>query len=161
MGNWIKFFLVFFLALTAALSTFVFYKAYQPVSQWKNQAEQKVLAAGLLEETDRAEVFNGTEAWTVVYGKDGAGTEKAVFVSREAGAGKDMKEIVLKKGVTAKQAVDTVKNEKAVRKLLHVKLGMEDDEPIWEVVFKNDAGKLNYVYVSFTDGKWQKRISNL
>ena len=72
-----------------------------------------------------------------------------------------MKVVVLDKGITSKQALSLVKQEMGVRKLLHVKLGVEDDVAVWEVAFKNDQQQLNYVYISFSDGKWQKRILNL
>ncbi len=161
MVNWIKFFIIFLFTLTLALTSFVFYKAYEPASSLKENATSKVLDAGLLAEVDRAEVYNGTTSLTVVFGKDDNDVAKAVFVNEKAKTEKDLKVLVLKKGITAKQALTSVKQEMDVNKLIHVKLGMEDDAAVWEVVFKNEANKLNYVYVSFSDGQWQKRILNL
>jgi len=159
--NWIKFFIVFLFTLALLLTSFVFYKAYQPAAQWKEQAKKEALEAGLLQQADRAELYSGTEAYTVVFGKDTAGKDKAVFISREKKNRDQMKELTLSKGVTAKQALANVKQEMPISKLLHVKLGMEENEPVWEVAFKNEAGKLNYVYVLVKDGAWQKRIMNL
>ncbi|GKV67974.1 hypothetical protein NCCP2716_04720 [Sporosarcina sp. NCCP-2716] len=161
MVNWIKFFIVFLFTLALLLTSFVFYKAYQPAAQWKDQAEKAAVAAGLLKQADRAELYSGTESYTVVYGKDAAGKDKAVFIGRGKKDRDQMKELTLANGVSAKQALANVKREMPVSKLLHVKLGMEENEPIWEVAFKNEAGKLNYVYVLVKDGAWQKRIMNL
>ncbi|MCM3756892.1 DUF5590 domain-containing protein [Sporosarcina aquimarina] len=161
MVNWIKFFVIFLFTLTVAFTSFVFYKAYQPASTLKENATNRVLDAGLLVEADRAEVYNGTTSLTVVYGKDEKGVSKAVFVNEKAKSDEDLNVIALKKGITAKQALSSVKQEMNVNKLIHVKLGEEDDAAVWEVAFKNEANKLNYVYVSFSDGQWQKRILNL
>lgn len=57
--------------------------------------------------------------------------------------------------------MNAVLKEQKVTKVLHVSLGLEDGEPIWEVAFKNEHGKLNYVYIQFKDGEWSKRILNL
>lgn len=161
MVNWIKFFSVFLFALVLVSLSFVFYKAYQPASDLKQDAKQKVLEAGLLQETERAEVYNGNDALTVVYGKDEKGVQKAVFVKEKAKPDEEMKVVVLEKGVTAKKALASVKQEMDVNKLLHVKLGIENDAAVWEVAFKDKANKLNYVYVKFNDGKWQKKVLNL
>ena len=32
---------------------------------------------------------------------------------------------------------------------------------VWEIIYLNDADKLNYVYILFEDGQWWKRILNL
>ncbi|MBD7906930.1 cell wall elongation regulator TseB-like domain-containing protein [Sporosarcina gallistercoris] len=161
MINWIKFFIIFLFTLTLVLTSFVFYKAYEPASSLKENATSQVLDSGLLAEAERAEVYNGTTSLTVVYGKDDKGVAKAVFVNEKAKSDKDFKVIVLEKGITAKQALTSVKQEMNVSKLIHVKLGVEDNAAVWEVVFKNEANKLNYVYVGFSDGQWQKRILNL
>ncbi|MGG0642771.1 DUF5590 domain-containing protein [Sporosarcina gallistercoris] len=161
MINWIKFFIIFLFTLTLVLTSFVFYKAYEPASSLKGNATRQVVDAGILVEAERAEVYNGTASFTVVYGKDDKGVAKAVFVNEKVKNEKDLKVVVLEKGITAKQALTSVKQEMNVNKLIHVKLGVEDDAAVWEVVFKNEANKLNYVYVAFSDGQWQKRILNL
>lgn len=161
MVNWIKFFIVFLFSLTLILTAFVFYKAYEPASQQKEDAENRVLNAGLLKEVDRAEVYNGTTSLTVVFGKDDKGVEKGVFVNDKEKSDEKLKVVALKKGVTAKEALSSVKQELDVNKLIHVKLGIEDNTAVWEVAFKNQSNKLNYVYVTFSNGQWQKRILNL
>ncbi|WP_432355149.1 DUF5590 domain-containing protein [Sporosarcina sp. A2] len=161
MINWIKFFIIFLFSLALTLTIFVFYKAYQPASELKANATKQVTDAGLLKEVDRAEVYNGTTSLTVVFGKDTEGVAKAVFVKENVETEKDLEVIVLDKGITSKQAVTSVKQEMNVNKLIHVKLGMEDDTAVWEVAFKNEANRLNYVYVSFSNGQWKKRILNL
>ena len=94
-----------------------------------------------------------------VFGVDEDGEEKAVFVDEKSKDG--FKEVKLTDGITAEKAVANVKKELDVKKILHVKLGLEEEGPVWEVAFKSENGKLNYVYVFFENGQWWKRILNL
>lgn len=94
-----------------------------------------------------------------VFGVNQDGEKVAVFVNEQDE--KNFQEVKLADGVSKEQALQTVFKEHQVDKVLHVQLGIEENEPIWEVAFKNDSGKLNYVYILFKDGEWTKRILNL
>lgn len=159
MMNWIKFIAAFLLALTLVIAVIVFYNADKPFSTVTDKAEADVLASGLLVTVDHSEVYNGTKALVIVYGKDEEGKEKAIFVDEKTSEVLD--EVAMSDGVTSDVAIKTVRSELKVDKILHVKLGLEEDYPIWEVAFKSENGKLNYVYVFFESGEWWKRILNL
>lgn len=159
MMNWIKFFAIFLLSLTIIITVIVFYNANKPFSSVLEKAETIVLKAGNLQSVERSEIYNGTISMVTVYGKDDEGVEKAVFVEEKTG--KILDTVVLKDGIGSDKAIETVKSELKVDKILHVALGVEDDYPVWEVAFKSKNGKLNYVYVFFENGEWWKRILNL
>ncbi len=82
------------------------------------------------------------------------------FLSTEKLDG-DFEEVLLADGISAEKAIANVQQELKVKTVLHVTLGMEEEGPVWEVAFKGENGKLNYVYVFFEDGQWWKRILNL
>lgn len=159
MLNWIKFIVVFLLTLTTVISVMVLYNANKPVSVAKKAAIEAALASGQLASVSSAEIFNGTTSFVTVYGKGEEGKEKAVFVN--GSTEDDFQEVLMADGISAEQAVENVKQELNVKTILHVALGMEEKGPVWEVTFKGDNGKLNYVYVFFEDGQWWKRILNL
>lgn len=159
MMNWIKFIAAFLLALTLVITVLVFYNANKPFSTVTDKAEADVLANGQLKAVDYSEVYNGTKAMVIVYGLDEEGIEKAVFIDEKTG--EVLNDVAISKGVTSDVAIKTVRSELKVDKILHVKLGLEEDVPIWEVAFKSENGKLNYVYVFFESGEWWKRILNL
>ena len=159
MLNWIKFIVVFLLTLTSVITVAVLVNAEKPFSAAKKTASEFAIQSGQLVSVNSADVFNGTVPTVTVFGVDGDGKEKAVFVDEKSKDG--FKEVKLTDGISAKKAVANVKKELDVKKILHVKLGLEEEGPVWEVAFKSDNGKLNYVYVFFENGQWWKRILNL
>lgn len=159
MMNWIKFIAAFLLALSLIIIVIVFYNANGPFSNAQHEAEADALKSGALKTVDRTEIYNGTVSMVTVFGKDDEGNEKAVFI--EGKTGEILDEVSMKDGIEAKAAIEAVKAELSVEKILHVVLGLEDGHPVWEVAFKGENGKLNYVYVFFENGEWWKRILNL
>lgn len=159
MMNWIKFFSAFLLALAIVLVTIIFTNAQKPFSAALQNAEKSVQQSGELLSIEHAEIYNGTISMVTVFGKDEKGIEKAVFVDEKSGKILDL--VKLEDGIDSKQAIQTVKSELKVDKILHVTLGVEGEYPVWEVAFKSENGKLNYVYVFFENGEWWKRILNL
>lgn len=159
MMNWIKFIAAFLLALSLIIIVIVFYNANGPFSNALQKAEADALKSGVLKSVERTEIYNGTVSMVTVFGIDDEGNEKAIFI--EGKTGEVLDEVAMKDGIDAQTAIDTVKAELSVEKILHVVLGLEDGHPVWEVAFKGENGKLNYVYVFFENGEWWKRILNL
>lgn len=159
MLNWVKFIVAFLVILSSVIIVIVFYNAEQPFSFAKKAATKLAVESGQLAVVRSAEIYNGTVASVTVFGSDKDGKAKAIFVT-ESEKG-DYKEVLLSDGISADNAVATVKKEMEVQKVLHVTLGMETEGPVWEVAFKNNSGKLNYVYIFFENGQWWKRILNL
>ncbi|MFS0576766.1 hypothetical protein AB1K83_14090 [Sporosarcina sp. 179-K 3D1 HS] len=159
MLNWIKFITTFLLALTVVIAIIVLYNANKPFTQAEQAAIESVMGTGQLKDVQRADTYQGSAAWVTVRGVDGEGVEKAVFVGPQAEEA--YKEVKLAEGISADTAIETVKKELDVKKVLHTALGMEEIGPVWEVAFTSADGKLNYVYVQFENGQWWKRILNL
>ena len=160
MKRWIIFISVFILSLSLVISLFVIWKAGQPFSDERDKAELLVLKEEKLKEVSDSEVYSGTNTFVTVSGNDVDGKGKAVFVPI---TGKDLaiEEVMLKDGISKKQAIQAVQTEFKVKEVLHTKLGWEQDNAVWEITFLNENDKLNYVYLLFEDGKWWKRILNL
>lgn len=159
MMNWIKFIAAFLLALSLIITVIVFYNANEPFSAAHQKAEADALKSGKLKSVERTEIYNGTLSMVTVFGKDDEGNEKAIFI--EGKSGDILDEVAMVDGIDSQAAIETVKAELSVEKILHVALGLEDGHPVWEVAFKGENGKLNYVYVFFENGEWWKRILNL
>lgn len=159
MLNWVKFIATFLLALTIVITVIVLYNANKPFTLEEKAAVEAVLKTGQLKDVKRADTYQGSAAWVTVRGVDADGVEKAVFVGPEPE--ESYNEVTLSEGISAKSAIETVKQELAVKKVLHAALGMEEVGPVWEVAYTSNDGKLNYVYVLFENGQWWKRILNL
>ena len=159
MLNWIKFITVFLIALTTVIVVTVFYNANKPLATMTDNASEAAINSGQIASVDTVQPYNGTESYVTVFGLDDDGEKIAVFVDGKSE--EDFKTVKVADGITADEAVETVKKELAVEKVLHVSLGIEEAGPVWEVAFKSENDKLNYVYVHFESGQWWKRILNL
>ena len=159
MLNWIKFITAFLLTLTIVIVTSLFYRAHKPVEEANAWASKAALQSNQVVSVNSTQLYNGTESLVVVFGTNDKGEEVAVFVDEPAA--ESFQEVNLAKGITDKQAIGVVQKEHKVKKVLHASLGIEEDEPVWEVAFQGSDDKLNYVYLFFESGQWSKRILNL
>ncbi|MDV6377701.1 DUF5590 domain-containing protein [Sporosarcina sp. GW1-11] len=159
MLNWIKFLSVFLLTLFAAIAIFVLYQSNKPFASSQEAAIEVVLNAGELVEVDETTSYRGNASLIAVYGTDRKGKYKALLVNEKSG--EIVRTVTPSKGITKQQATAIVKKEKPVKKILHTSLGIEKERLLWEVSFIGEDDRLNYVYLDFTDGKWQKQILNL
>lgn len=157
--NWIKFISVFLIALASVIIVVVFYSANKPLASAKVTAKDAAIESGEVVSVKTVQSYNGTVALSTVFGTNKDGVEIALFVD-DAMKG-NYESVKLADGITADEAIKTVKKELDVKKLLHVTLGLEEGNPVWEVVYTSDNDKLNYVYVLFENGQWWKRILNL
>jgi uncharacterized protein YpmB len=158
MKQWVIFILGFLSFLAVALMILIIVIGNKPFSSIEKQAIDRVESEHLLAEIDRAYVYANKQTSVTVIGTDGEGKPKAVFVPK--GDGK-MTAIGLEDKVTAAEARGIALKEMKVKDILHTKLGMESEGPVWEIAFLNEEDNLNYVYILANDGTWWKRILNL
>ncbi|MDQ0427568.1 uncharacterized protein YpmB [Planomicrobium stackebrandtii] len=158
MRQWITFILGFLSFLAVAIIILVLYVGNKPYSETEQQAIDRARSEQLIEEVERAYVYTNTSASVTVLGTNSAGELMAVFVPEGDG---EMLTTPLEDKITAQQAREMALAEMDVKDILHTKLGMESDGPMWEIAFLNEEESLNYVYLSASDGTWWKRILNL
>ncbi|MEB7771950.1 MULTISPECIES: cell wall elongation regulator TseB-like domain-containing protein [Kurthia] len=160
MKSWIKFFAIFFVMLAVVLTVLVTIKAYAPYHSATQEAKDVVLKERLLKTVDKSYVYNSTNHYVTVIGKNDKNQSTAVVLNQDQSKAK--KEVIeLSKGVTEKEAIKIATEGQKVKKVLHVHLGIEKPGPVWEVAFENNRDELNYVYVVFETGQWWKKITNL
>ncbi|PIC62813.1 hypothetical protein CSV79_15090 [Sporosarcina sp. P13] len=159
MLNWIKFLSVFLLSLFVMITIFVLYQANKPFTFSEDAAIEVVMNAGELVDVDNTTSYRGNASLITVYGTDRKGKYKALLVDEKTN--EIVRTVTPSKGITKQQATAIVKKEKLVKKILHTSLGMEKERLLWEVSYIGENDSLNYVYLNFTDGKWQKQIMNL
>jgi uncharacterized protein YpmB len=158
MKQWVTFILGFLSFLAVALMIIIIIVGNKPFSAVEKQAIKRVESQELLTEVDRAYVYSSKQPSVTVIGTDAKGKLKAVFVPE--GDGK-MEAVDLEDKVTAEEAREIALKEMEVKDILHTKLGMESEGPVWEIAFLNKEDQLNYVYILANDGTWWKRILNL
>ncbi|ARD49476.1 hypothetical protein SporoP37_15585 [Sporosarcina sp. P37] len=159
MLNWIKFLFLFLLTLGITVTLIVFYQAERPFADAQNTAKKAVLKHEVLKNVQKTDHYHGKNSWVTVYGTDEKNQEKVIFVEEKTT--KILKAVSLKSGITEQKATDIVKKEKGVKKILRTSLGLEGEAVFWEVSYLTEDDSLNYAYLNFADGKWQKRIMKL
>ncbi|MDN7241085.1 DUF5590 domain-containing protein [Planococcus sp. N028] len=158
MKQWITFILGFLSFLAVVLMIVIIVVGNKPFSAVEKQAIDRVESENLLSEIDRAYVYSNKQTSVTVIGTDAEGKAKAAFVPAE---NDKIETINLEDKVTAQEARGIALKEMKVKDILHTKLGMESEGPVWEIAFINEEDQLNYVYILAKDGTWWKRILNL
>ncbi|PSL41951.1 uncharacterized protein YpmB [Planomicrobium soli] len=158
MKQWVTFILGFLSFLAVALMILIIILGNKPFSAVEKQAIDRVESEELIAEVDRAYVYSNSQTSVTVIGTDLEGKAKAAFVPSGDG---EIEAIDLEDKVTAKEAREIALKEMDVKDILHTKLGMETEGPVWEIAFINKEDQLNYVYILAKDGTWWKRILNL
>ncbi|WP_040228394.1 cell wall elongation regulator TseB-like domain-containing protein [Bhargavaea cecembensis] len=159
MKNWIRFIVIFLLSFATLIGIIVFYQAGKPIAKAEETAEAKALSDGHLAEVSKSYLMNSDTPSITVLGKDKDGRAAAAFVPD--GEKGEVTKVLLKDGISAKEALNVVKEDMKVKKVLHVHLGQAEPGPVWEVAFTGPDDELNYAYILFKDGTLWKKIMNL
>ncbi|MBO1578443.1 DUF5590 domain-containing protein [Bacillus sp. XF8] len=95
--------------------------------------------------------YNGKSSYAVVQGVDEKGEQTIVWVPEKKG-----NVLVRKKneGISEKKALQIVAGERKPKELVKVKLGAENDVPLWEITYIDQEGRYTYYYLEFQDGKY-------
>ncbi len=157
MWQWVRFIVVFLTIVAISLTALILFQATRPFADVEQKATSVALKEEYLSSVERMETYNGNDIQYVLYGKE-KDEKKAVILDESL---VKLKTIQMSKGISRQQAIDTVQKEFSVKKVIHAKLGYEEEQVFWEVVFEGENDTLNYVYLLFEDGKWWKRILNL
>lgn len=161
LKKWILFIVVFLISLTIILSLLIYFQAKAPFKASSDDAETYVLQNNLLYQIKESYVYNSLTTFHTVIGTTTKGEEKAFFIPEKKLDDDAIMEVNLKDGITEEKAIELAMKDQKISKLLHVKLGVEEVGPVWEITYVNKDNNLGYVYILFDNGDWWKRISNL
>lgn len=159
MKQWVTFIFSFFSFLAVVLIILILILGNKPYSDVEKQAIERAKNEETLEEVERAYVYSDQQSSVTVIGTDAEGALKAVFVPTEDK--KELAETPLEGKTTAQEARGIALEDMDVEEVLHTKLGMDSEGPVWEVAFLTKNDRLNYVYVMAEGGTVWKRILNL
>jgi uncharacterized protein YpmB len=111
-----------------------------------------------LSEVEDFHIYHGTETVSVLEGKNKKGENIIVWIPEKS------KKVIWdkrKNGISKEDAVQRLLEEKSPKKIISVKLGMENSIPLWEIYYRSENNLINYYYVDFKTGEWLKKIENL
>lgn len=128
--------------------------ALQPKYNAADEAFNRAQAEANIETMDDFYSYNGKEAYSVVVGSTSDGTKKVVWLPDA----KD-EQVWIEDYHTGKSKEDIlaiVEKESNPKEIISIKLGMENNVPLWEVTYLDDSDLYNYNYYDFKTGQWLK-----
>jgi uncharacterized protein YpmB len=154
--------ILLFLVVFIVICVGVFIKVYVSAQAPLNAAEEKAISLAKekveLKEVEDFHIYHGTETVSVLEGKNKKGENIIVWIPEKS------KKVIVdkrKNGISKEDAVNRLLDEKNPEKIISVKLGMENNIPLWEIHYRSENNLINYYYVDFKTGEWLKKIENL
>jgi uncharacterized protein YpmB len=135
---------------------------YQHAFEYRAVQAEKAIQVAQKEEPDlevlNASYYNGNDSYTILYGVVGNQKEEQIICIPD-NSKKDIIKVNPSNGITADEAVNIVKQERNPAVIKSVNFGIEQDVPIWEVVYLDEKGRYSYYYLTFKDGQFIKRYT--
>ncbi len=147
------------LFLIAIIVSILYNNAQKPYEKAKETALTQLQEKAALSQIDDVYLYNSTTAYYTGTGQDESGQDVAVWLAQDGKSEPIVRP--LGDGVTEKEARALFKEEAGNADILSLTLGMEGKTPVWLFTFKNDNGRLNYYYLTFSDGTWWKKVENI
>ncbi|WP_102274782.1 cell wall elongation regulator TseB-like domain-containing protein [Cytobacillus massiliigabonensis] len=149
---------IFIILIVLVSGIFIYQQALKPVKSAEEKAVQTAMEETELTKAEDFYLYNGQETYYVVKGKNEKGKNIYVWIPEKEGR------IIVRKqsdGVSEKEAVSKLLEEKNPKEIISVRLGMEKNIPLWEIYYRSEGDLINYYYVDFQTGEWLKKIENL
>jgi len=146
------------LFLLIASSYTIFYRAQKPMMQAQNEAIVIAKKEANIQEVEDFYWYNGSETYFTVAGTDNKNEELYVIIKKNGGHTTILN---TQQVVTESEAKSITQADKAPKVILEARLGIENDEPVWEVTYKNDNETIGYYLISALTGKWVRDIENI
>ena len=151
-------FLVLFIVICVGVFIKVYVSAQEPLAAAEEKAVSLAKEKVELGEVDDFHIYHGTETVSVLEGKNKKGEKIIVWIPEKS---KKVMVDKLKNGISEEEAVERLMDEKNPKKIISVRLGMENNIPLWEIHYRSENNLINYYYVDFKTGEWLKKIENL
>lgn len=136
----------------------LYFKALQPKREAEEQAAQKAKKAYDLKEISSTDTYYGSDTYYIVKAKNKKNEKVIVWVPKNEKK-HDMIVRKEKSGISRDNVISIVQKERSPEKIKTVRLGMENELPIWEVTYVDEKNSFTYYYVDFQTGEFLKRYS--
>ena len=147
------------MVIIATIVIILYNNAQKPYEKAKEEAVRQLREQASLSHVDNVYIYHSTTAYYTGTGQDESGQSVAVWLAQDGKSEPMIRS--LENGVTEKEARALFKEEVGSAKILSLTLGMEGKTPVWLFTWKDENGRLNYYYLSFSDGTWWKKVENI
>ncbi|WP_077618567.1 DUF5590 domain-containing protein [Bacillus sinesaloumensis] len=127
----------------------------EPLESAQAKGNEIALEKTPIETIEESYTYFGTTAYQVVIGKNDKDQRLIAWIPEKKG------EIITrfeKDGISEKEALAIVNNERNPEEIRSVKLGIEDNIPIWEIIYMGSDQRLTYHKLYFENGKYRNSI---
>ncbi|MBP3040141.1 DUF5590 domain-containing protein [Bacillaceae bacterium Marseille-Q3522] len=146
------------LAVFTGIAVNLYLRAVAPVHAAEQKAREIAAQQTSLQKIERFTLYNGSETYYVLEGKDESGDDIIAWIPENEG---DITEKNASDGITEQEAVDELLQEADPEEIVDIRLGMENNTPLWEIYYRTGDNLMNYYYVNFETGEKVKDIRNL
>ena len=146
-------------AVMIVFGIIVYINALEPLNQAESKAIEIAKQKISMKEVTDFTLYNGSDSYYIVKGVNSNGNNIIVWIPEE-----DNNKVIVreeKDGISKEEAIQKLNKEKNPQEILTVKLGMENNIPLWEIFYRSNENLINYYYVDFESGEWLKDIQNL
>lgn len=150
--------LVCTLLLLFLVAARVFYVSQEPKLKAKDVALQIASEQVQLATVTDFYWFNTQKTYYSLAGVTNEGQNVYVIVSPETNAVTILQQEAV---VNEQEARSITKQAKDTDLILEARLGMLEEEPVWEVNYRMTNGRIGYYYISARTGQWLKDIENI
>jgi uncharacterized protein YpmB len=155
MKKWILFFI--FIVVIGIWQAFnVYIKAVEPKQEKEQQAIEIAREEAKLHTINDVNTYYGSEPYQIVQGISDENIHLIVWIAENSG------DIVIKRqdeGVLKQDVINRLISERKPQEIRSVKLGIEKNIPLWEVIYLNENNRLTYYYSDFETGELLKRTT--
>ncbi|WP_226085222.1 DUF5590 domain-containing protein [Mesobacillus sp. S13] len=161
MKKWIFISILIVFTITGILIN-VYLNAVEPVKAAEEEAVKIASKETNLTDFTNFSLYSGEETYYVMTGKNAKQEPVYVWINEKN------REIITrnaKNGITKKEALNKLYQEKNPNEIIEVRLGMariqKTDRPAWEIFYRNNSDTINYYYIDFDTGEKLRAIDNL
>lgn len=159
--KWILFSILTIIVITGILIN-VYLNATEPVKAAEEKAVQIASEETNLKNFSQFSLYSGEETYYVMTGKNSKQEDVYVWINEK---NREVLTRNAKNGITKKEALNKLYEEKNPKEIVEVRLGMariqKTDRPAWEIYYRNNSDTINYYYVDFDTGEKLRAIDNL
>jgi uncharacterized protein YpmB len=155
MKKWIIGIVIIVLVCVIWIGNSIYQAALEPLQKAEEKANETALEETAIKTIDESYTYFGTNTYQVVLGKTDKDKKMIAWVPEDEG------EIITRfqsDGITEKEAVSIVKEERSPKEIRSIKLGIEDNIPIWEIIYIGSDDRLTYHKLYFETGKYRNSI---
>lgn len=150
MKKWLILFIGVILVIV--LSSLTIYKQIQyNKTEGFSEAIERAKDETSLVEVVETSTYTRNETYVVVNGIDDDNEEMYVFVPEDS---EDVSVIDANDGITEEDAIQIVKEQQQVSKILSTQIGIENNQPLWEITYLDENNSLVYYYLDFKTGDY-------